>query len=75
MMLLYSFVGVKWTTSFNTEEVANEVNPTKRKCLVEGEKKLKFHKHYSQSACFVECAGNIMQEKCQCRPYFFKGMT
>lgn len=68
-----TFVAVKGTTSFNTEEVAREVAPDQRQCLVEGEKKLKYFQHYSRSACMVECATRIMHDNCQCRPYFLRG--
>lgn len=69
----FRFVAVKGTTSFNTEEVAREVAPDQRQCLVEGEKKLKYFQHYSRSACMVECATRIMHDNCQCRPYFLRG--
>ncbi|XP_057370230.1 pickpocket protein 28-like [Daphnia carinata] len=68
-----TFVGVKVTTSFYTEEVAKEVSPKKRQCLMEGEKNLKYFEYYSRSACHIECDTLLMQERCQCRPYFFKG--
>lgn len=67
------FVGVKATTSFYTPEAIKEISPAKRQCLADGEKILKYFNHYSRSACFVECDANLMIERCQCRPYFFKG--
>lgn len=69
----YRFVGVKATTSFYTKEVTEEVPPAKRQCLAEGEKKLKYFPHYSRSACFVECDTQLMEKRCQCRPFFFRG--
>ncbi|XP_046452018.1 pickpocket protein 28-like [Daphnia pulex] len=67
-----TFVAIKGTTTFNTEDVAREVTPIKRQCLVEGEKKLKYYRQYSRSACFVDCKTRKMQEDCNCRPYFFR---
>lgn len=67
------FVGVKGITTFNTEEVAKDVTPARRQCQVEGEQKLKYFPRYSRSACTIECATRLMQERCKCRPYFFKG--
>lgn len=40
---------------------------------MEGEKNLKYFEYYSRSACHIECDTLLMQERCQCRPYFFKG--
>lgn len=72
-----SFVAVKGITTFNTEEVANEVPLKKRQCQVERdmEQKLKYFSNYSQSACIVECSTHLIQEKCNCRPYFFRGIN
>ncbi|KAI9565143.1 putative amiloride-sensitive sodium channel [Daphnia sinensis] len=67
-----TFVGVKGITTFNTEEVAKDVTPHQRQCQVEGEKKLKYFPQYSRSACTIECATQLMQERCKCRPYFFR---
>ncbi|XP_046649315.1 pickpocket protein 28-like isoform X2 [Daphnia pulicaria] len=67
-----TFVGVKGITTFNTEEVAKDVTPARRQCQVEGEQKLKYFPRYSRSACTIECATRLMQERCKCRPYFFK---
>jgi hypothetical protein len=68
-----SFVGVKATTSFYAEEVAKEIPPSIRQCHVEGEKKLKYFQRYSRSACSVECDTQFMEERCHCRPFYFKG--
>lgn len=72
-----SFVAVKGITTFNTDEVAKEVPATKRQCQVEGdmEQKLKYFSNYSQSACIIECTTRLMIEKCNCRPYFFRGIN
>ncbi|KAI9552641.1 putative amiloride-sensitive sodium channel [Daphnia sinensis] len=67
-----TFVGVKGITTFNTEEVAKGVTPNKRQCQVEGEQTLKYFPQYSRSACTVECATRLMQDRCKCRPYFFR---
>uniref|UniRef100_A0A0P5S1Q7 Sodium channel protein Nach n=1 Tax=Daphnia magna TaxID=35525 RepID=A0A0P5S1Q7_9CRUS len=68
-----TFVAVKATTSFYAEEVARQVSPNKRQCYVEGEKKLKYFQRYSRSACSVECDTQMMEDRCHCRPFFFKG--
>lgn len=73
LILRLSFVGVKATTSFYAKEVIDKVPPEKRQCLAKGEKNLKYFNHYSRSACFIECDARVMLERCQCRPYFFKG--
>ncbi|KAI9552640.1 putative amiloride-sensitive sodium channel [Daphnia sinensis] len=67
-----TFVGVKGITTFNTEEVAKGVTPNKRQCQVEGEQTLKYFPQYSRSACTIECATRLMQDRCKCRPYFFR---
>ena len=71
---LIRFVGIKPISTFSTDDVASKVSPQKRQCQVEGERKLKFFPMYSRSACTVECATIKMQESCQCRPYFFRGL-
>ncbi|XP_046649312.1 pickpocket protein 28-like [Daphnia pulicaria] len=68
-----TFVGVKATTSFYSEEVAKEIPASIRQCHVEGEKKLKYFQRYSRSACSVECDTQFMEERCHCRPFYFKG--
>ncbi|XP_057370231.1 pickpocket protein 28-like [Daphnia carinata] len=68
-----TFVAVKATTSFYADEVARQVSPNKRQCYVEGEKKLKYFQRYSRSACSVECDTQMMEDRCHCRPFFFKG--
>lgn len=66
-------MGVKATTSFYSEEVAKEIPPSIRQCHVEGEKTLKYFQRYSRSACSVECDTQFMEERCHCRPFYFKG--
>ena len=66
-------MGIKPISTFSTDDVALKVSPEKRQCQVEGEKQLKFFPKYSRSACTVECATIKMQERCRCRPYFFRG--
>ncbi len=67
------FVAVKGITTFNTEEVAKVVKPDKRQCQVEEERKLLFFPRYSRAACTIECATKLMNDTCNCRPYFFRG--
>ena len=67
------FIGVKGVTTYNTEEVANEVSADKRQCRVEGEVKLTYFPRYSRSACDIECITKKMEKDCKCRPYFLRG--
>ena len=67
------FVAIKGIKTFNTDEVAKEVSPVKRKCQVKKEHKLLYFSHYSRSACTAECATIRMEDICKCRPYFFRG--
>lgn len=39
----------------STEESLNGYSADQRQCYVENEKKLKFHRHYTQSNCQLEC--------------------
>lgn len=70
---LRRFVAVQETSTFYTKELVKQVQPSKRGCLVDDEVKLKYFTEYSRSACEVECATKIMLDRCQCRPYFFRG--
>lgn len=74
MNCIFRFVGVKGITTFSTQEVAKEVKLDKRQCQVEGERKLKYFANYSRSGCAVECATELMKKRCDCRPYFFRGL-
>nr|CAI5868443.1 unnamed protein product [Callosobruchus analis] len=43
---------------------------TKRLCYFEGEKFLKYYRHYSKSNCHLECESNRSLALCQCAPHF-----
>ena len=48
----------------------------KRKCYVDGERRLKFHSsfNYSRSICLHECRLEKIIDQCRCVPYFYEGI-
>ncbi|CRK90292.1 CLUMA_CG004020, isoform A [Clunio marinus] len=62
MMSLISVIPQVLTTSKNLKNY----EPRKRKCYFQGEKQLKFFKHYTQSNCKLECLTEFVRKKCGC---------
>ena len=68
-----TFVSVRPTSMMSTDQVASVLSFERRGCYVPGERQLKHFRHYSRTACVIECTTNRMLELCQCRPFFFRG--
>jgi acid-sensing ion channel, other len=53
-----------------TEDDLIEFSVDERQCYMEGERKLRFFKHYSVRNCEMECLTNRILEKCNCVAFF-----
>lgn len=54
-----------------SEQGVKDVNSDTRGCLLQDEGDLESSNIYSFSNCLVECKAKIIQDLCQCIPYFF----
>ncbi|CAG9772263.1 unnamed protein product [Ceutorhynchus assimilis] len=54
-----------------TTEDTRQLTMKQRKCVFEGEVKLKVDKIYTYTACSIQCRMDIAQERCGCVPFFY----
>lgn len=67
-----TFAGVKATSSYTADEVAEFIPKWKRKCRADEDGGLLYFPRYSQSGCITECATKSMTDLCGCRPFFLR---
>uniref|UniRef100_A0A2S2QDE3 Sodium channel protein Nach n=1 Tax=Sipha flava TaxID=143950 RepID=A0A2S2QDE3_9HEMI len=53
-----------------TSKYLISLDPAKRSCYFQNERKLKFFKIYTQKNCILECRSNNMLDKCGCVPFY-----
>jgi amiloride-sensitive sodium channel len=54
-----------------TSEDLKKLSWQDRMCFMDGERKLKYFKFYTQKNCEIECLSSKLLEKCKCIPYDF----
>lgn len=70
-----NFVALNLNSVAYTSDIAS-ISLEKRRCYVDGEKKLKYIKglNYSRSSCLYECRLESIIKECYCLPYFIQGI-
>ncbi|XP_063706288.1 pickpocket protein 28-like [Culicoides brevitarsis] len=67
----YTTLSVEPHVVMATERMRTSYGPERRKCYFDGEKRLKYFKHYTKRNCELECLINITQAICNCSRFNF----